>query len=247
MEVVIGTSWPPVLASFLASLVEVAEALAVVLAIGSVRGWRSALMGAALAFLALLGLVLISGFALARVPPDVVQLVVGGLLLLFGLRWLRTAILRAARVIALHDENAAFRRETQKMQWRERSSNRLFDAIAVAAVFQGVMREGAEIGFVVIAVGAAGGILVPAGLAAIGAMIVIVLLGLAVSRPAAWAPENTIKLIVGAMLSGLGTFWAGTGIGAVWLGDEGAVFALIVGYVVLAIVLIVLARSRRLA
>jgi len=246
MELVIETSWPPVVASFMASLVEAVEALTIVLAIGGVRGWRSALLGTALAFLVLLALVVIVGAGVPYIPADLVQLVAGGLLLLFGLRWLRTAILRGARIIAMRDENAAFRRETQKIHWRERSGNRAVDPSAIAAAFQGVMSEGAEIVVVVIAVGAANDMMMPAGLAAVGAMIAVIALGVAMPRPASWVPENAIKLVVGAALSGLGTFWAGTGIGAVWLGGEEAVFALIAAYFVLAIALTALAWSRRL-
>ena len=146
----------PALAAFLGSLVEFVEALTVVLAVGSVRGWRGALGGAGLGLIVLLFLVATLGPALTRIPIAIVQLIVGALLLLFGLRWLRKAILRAAGMVPLHDEEATFASETQSLQ-RGGQVPAGWDKLAVAAAFKIVMLEGIEVVFIVIAVGAAGG------------------------------------------------------------------------------------------
>src|ERR1700758_2658208 len=143
----IGTS---ILASFLASLVECVEALTVVLAVGSVRGWRSALTGTATAIAVLLLIIAALGTALARIPLQAIQLVVGTLLLLFGLRWLRKAILRSAGLIPLHDEQAVFAKSSQALRHLS-SSSTAWDKIAFSATFNITMLEGTEVVFIVIA------------------------------------------------------------------------------------------------
>ncbi|MEO7028307.1 MAG: hypothetical protein ABI147_02760, partial [Acidobacteriaceae bacterium] len=178
----LGTS---VIASFLASLVECVEALTVILAVGSVRGWRSALSGAAAAIGVLLVIILAAGRALTRVPLHIVQLSVGVLLVLFGLRWLRKAILRSAGLIALHDEEAAFAKNAAAMRT---STGRApgWDKLAFSAAFHITMLEGTEVVFIVIAIGAGGtGMLLPAGLGAVAALIVVIALGLMLHRPLA--------------------------------------------------------------
>src|SRR5215472_12345022 len=157
---------PSLTAAFLASLVEFVEALTVVLAVGTVRGWRPALFGTGLALTSLAVLVLALGPALTQIPLDYVQLGVGLLLLLFGLRWLRKAILRAAGVIEFHDEAATYAGETALLKSYGAARNRRWDAVAIGTSFKIVMLEGIEVVFIVIAVGAAGGLLVPAGIGA---------------------------------------------------------------------------------
>jgi uncharacterized membrane protein len=245
MGVAIDAAWPPMLAAFLASLVEFVEALTVVLAVGTVRGWRPALIGTILALAVLLALVAVLGPALTRIPLDLVQLVVGTLLLLFGMRWLRKAILRAAGVIALHDETAAFARETQRLRRQGRNPGARLDTVAVAAAFKIVMLEGIEVVFIVIAVGAAGRMLVPAGIGALAALALVILLGAAIHRPLARLPENALKFTVGVLLSAFGTFWAGKGIGVVWPGGDGALAALVAAFLVAALLLVPLARRAR--
>src|SRR5579871_1532845 len=147
---------PSILAAFLASLVEFVEALTVVLAVGVVRGWQPALIGTALAILALLALVVVFGPALQAIPLDLVQLFVGTLLLLFGMRWLRKAILRSAGVIPLHDEDAIFKKQTRKLEAEGSATPRGLDGIAVATTFKAVVLEGLEVVFIVIATGAVG-------------------------------------------------------------------------------------------
>lgn len=245
MDIATEAAWPPMVAAFLASLVEFVEALTVVLAVGTVRGWRPALAGTTLALAALLGLVIVLGPALTRIPLGLVQLVVGTLLLLFGLRWLRKAILRAAGVIALHDEAAAFAHETQNMQRYGLHMSAGLDRVAVAAAFKIVMLEGIEVVFIVIAIGAAGHTLVPASLGALAALAVVILLGVVVHRPLARVPENTLKFAVGVLLSAFGTFWAGEGIGVIWPGEDKAILVLIGVFLVTALLLVPVARARR--
>ncbi|MBV8184497.1 MAG: TMEM165/GDT1 family protein, partial [Hyphomicrobiales bacterium] len=142
---------PTLLASFLASFVEFVEALTVVLAVGTVRGWRDALGGSGAALVALLVIIAVLGPALTLIPLESVQLVVGGLLLLFGMRWLRKAVLRAAGIIALHDEAEAFAKETDAL--RSKSAGQDFDKEAFLTSFNGVFIEGVEVVFIVLALG----------------------------------------------------------------------------------------------
>jgi uncharacterized membrane protein len=223
---------PIVLASFLASLVEFVEALTVLLAVGSVRGWRWPLAGAGAALLVLLALALCFGRAVMLVPLDLLRLGVGTLLLLFGLRWLRKAILRAAGIIPLHDEDQAFAREAAAMRRRGASAGG-WDAVAFGTCFEIVMLEGLEVLFIVIAVGA-GGFLLPAGIGALAALGVVSMLGVMLHRPLARIPENPLKFTVGVILSAFGTFWVGEGLGIHWPGGDGSVVWLVGGFLAVA-------------
>jgi uncharacterized membrane protein len=233
---------PSVVAAFLASLVEFVEALTVVLAVGVVRGWRPALLGTAFGLAVLFLLVLALGPALARIPLDIVQLAVGTLLLLFGLRWLRKAILRAAGVIALHDEAAAFAAETTLLR-QVGGSGSDWDWVAIGTAFKIVMLEGIEVVFIVIAIGAAGGLLVPAGVGAIAALLVVVLLGVVLHRPLARIPENALKFAVGVLLCAFGAFWVGEGIGVAWPAADWSILALIAGFLAVALLSVPLCRG----
>jgi Ca2+/H+ antiporter, TMEM165/GDT1 family len=221
------------IAAFLAALVEAVEALTVVLAIGAVRGWRWPLFGVLAALTVLLLLCALFGPALAHVPLHLVQTVVGALLLLFGLRWLRKAILRSARIIPFHDEVAAYASAREALTGGARTR---FDGVAFGSAFQIVMLEGIEVVFIVLAVGAGGpGTIAPAAIGALAAIAVIVLLGLIVHRPLARVPENVLKFIVGVMLCAFGTFWVGEGIGIVWRYGDAALIGLMTGYGALAL------------
>jgi len=237
-----------VVAAFLASLVECVEALTVVLAVGSVRGWRSALAGAAAALAALAAIVAALGPALTRIPLHLVQLAVGTMILLFGLRWLRKAILRSAGLIPLHDEVAAFAKNTASM--RDGAGGvRGWDKVAFAAAFNITMLEGTEVVFIVIALGAGGsGLLLPASLGAVGALLAVVALGVALHRPLARVPENTLKFAVGVLLSAFGTFWVGEGAGFAWPGPASAspdlaIPCLVAAYLAIAVGLVPLCRA----
>ena len=210
--------------AFIGSLVEAVEALTIVLAVGTVRGWRPALAGTAagLAFLALL--VIAFGPLLARMPIQYLQLAVGVLLLLFGMRWLRKAILRTAGVIALHDEAAVFDKNCAAL----RAAGPLggWDAVAIITAFKAVVLEGLEVVFIVIAVGAVGGLLLPASLGALAACTLVAIVGCVVYRPLAKIPENTLKFAVGVLLSAFGVFWVGEGLGFHWPGDDLAILGI---------------------
>lgn len=219
-----GISWsigaPAVGAAFAASLVEVVEAFTVVLAVSAIRGWRPAASGA-IAALVLLGLlVLILGPILERVPLQDLQLVIGGLLLLFGLGWLRKAILRAAGVIPLHDEDAAFESEQITQVEAARRRHASLNWIATIATFKAVLLEGLEVVFIVVAVGAGRGLLGAAALGALAACVAVLAVGLVVRRPLSKVPENTLKFGVGVMLSAFGVFWTGEGLGVDWPGQD---------------------------
>jgi len=229
------------LAAFLASLVEFIEALTIVLAVGTVRGWRPALVGAAGGTALLVALVVVLGPLLDRVPISWLQLTVGVLLLLFGMRWLRKAVLRAAAIVPLHDEAAAYAEETQLMK-RAGATHGPWDAIALVTSFKAVVLEGLEVVFIVIAVGAVGGRLIPAALGAGVALLLVVLLGLALHRPLARVPENSLKFAVGVLLSAFGIFWVGEGVGFPWPGEDLAILGLIAGFLAAAWVAIGLCR-----
>src|SRR5437764_4845964 len=208
--------WPAMAAAFLASLVEAVEALTVVLAVATVRGWRPAGSGA-LAGLAILAVIVVAlGPLLDRVPLNLLQLAIGILLLLFGMRWLRKAILRAAGVIPLHDEAIAYATETAQLREQASLDNARLDWLAALASFKAVMLEGLEVVFIVIAVGAGRGLVVPASVGAIAACLLCAALGFAIHRPLARVPENTLKFVVGVMLSAFGVFWIGESFGVDW-------------------------------
>ncbi|HEY5299636.1 MAG TPA: hypothetical protein VIJ55_03070 [Acetobacteraceae bacterium] len=245
MTVTWAHAGPSMLAAFLASLVEFIEALTVVLAVGAIRGWRGAIGGSGAALLLLLAIVVAVGPALTRIPLDMVQLGLGTLLLLFGMRWLRKSILRAAGVIALHDEDAAYARESAALRGLG-GIGAGWDRIAVATSFKITMMEGTEVVFIVIAVGAAGnGLLVPAGLGALAALLVVVGLGIALHRPVAMIPENVLKFAVGVLLSAFGTFWVGEGMGMAWPGADWSLLALVAGFLLTALAATLLCRRVR--
>jgi uncharacterized membrane protein len=225
---------PPLLAAFLASLVEFVEALTIVLAVGTISGWRPALGGAAAATALLAALVIVLGPALRLVPLEVLELAIGVLLLLFGARWLRKAILRSAGLVALHDETAAFAAATERA--------RVERALAFVTAFKAVALEGLEVIFIVIAVGSVGDLLVPASLGAGLALLMVVALAVVLHRPLAQVPENALKFTVGVMLASFGTFWTGEGLGLRWPNGDWAILILVAGWGSLAFVLIQLVR-----
>ncbi|MER9233228.1 TMEM165/GDT1 family protein [Mesorhizobium sp. M0622] len=218
---------PAVSAAFLASLVEVVEAFTIVLAVGVVRGWRPAVIGAGAALALLALLVLTLGPLLDRVPLHALQLVIGVLLLLFGLRWLRKAILRAAGVLALHDEVKAFAEEEAQLREARRSPEAHLGWLAGMTAFKAVVLEGLEVVFIVIAVGAGRGLLLPAAIGALAACVLVLAIGVVIHRPLAQVPENTLKFGVGVMLSAFGVFWTGEGLGIDWPGHDLAILAFV--------------------
>jgi uncharacterized membrane protein len=225
--------------------VEFVEALTVVLAVGVVRGWRGALVGSGAAALTLLAMIALLGPLLTRIPLDTIQLAVGTLLLLFGMRWLRKAILRAAGIIAMHDEASIFAEQEAALRQMEGSRGGL-DTVAVITAFKIIMLEGIEVVFIVIALGAAGkGLLIPAGLGALAALLVVVAVGTAVHRPLSRVPENTLKFVVGVLLSAFGAFWVGEGLGLTWPGEDWSIPGLMVGFLAGALIAVRMARATR--
>jgi uncharacterized membrane protein len=206
------------LAAFLASFVEFVEAMTVVLAVGVARGWRNALAGATAATLVLTGVLAIVG-PRAALPAAPLRAVIGVLTLLFGLRWLRKAVLRAAGLIALHDEAAAYAQTRESLSGKHVAG---WDGVALAAAFQIVLMEGSEVALIVAAVAAGGGAFMPASIGALGALVAVMLLGVTLHRPMTRIPENAMKCGVGIMLCAFGTFWAGEAVGARWPGGEWA-------------------------
>ncbi|HWZ73783.1 MAG TPA: hypothetical protein VN326_20180 [Casimicrobiaceae bacterium] len=227
------TAAPAVGAAFVASLVEVVEAFTIVLAAGTLRGWRGAVAGTAAGLAALALIVVGLGPLLDQVPLHSLQLIIGVLLLLFGMGWLRKAVLRAAGIIALHDENAAFAAETANLSDTSAPRRRGFDWLGGVMAFKAVLLEGLEVVFIVIAVGAGRGLMLPASLGALAACIVVLAIGAVVHRPLARVPENTLKFAVGVILCAFGIFWTGEGLGIAWPGGDltilffGAAFLLV--------------------
>jgi uncharacterized membrane protein len=216
-----------VTAAFLASLVEAVEALTIVLAVAIVRGLRPALLGA-IGGLAVLALIIVAlGPLLDRVPLNVLQIAIGILLLLFGMRWLRKAILRAAGRIPLHDETIAFASETEELRAQARRHEQRLDWLAGVASFKAVLLEGLEVVFIVIALSAGRGVLWPVSAAAFAACGLVALSGVFLHRPLTRVPENALKFAVGVMLSAFGLFWTGEGFGVHWPGADLAILGFI--------------------
>ena len=210
--------------SFLASAVEFVEATTIVLAVGVTRGWRAPLAGAALAALTLGVIVGTLGVALINVIPEHLLLgVVGTLLLLFGLRWLRKAVLRFAGIVALHDEEEIYRREVAELAAQGLRRNQ-WDWVGMVVSYKAVLLEGIEVAFIVIAFGAKGVDAMNAAiLGAIAAGIIVVGIASVLRAPLTAVPENWLKFGVGAMLSTFGVFWFGEGVGAHWPGDAASI------------------------
>jgi uncharacterized membrane protein len=214
-------------AAFLASAVEMVEALTIVLAVGVTRGWRSALVGTGAAAVALAVVVVALGPALASVPIDSLRLVIGGLLLVFGLQWLRKAILRASGLKGLHDEDAIFEAQRRAAVTADRGTSAI-DWYTFTVSFKGVFLEGLEVAFIVVTFGSANHHVALAAVGAAAAAVVVLVAGLALHRPLSRVPENTMKYAVGAMLTTFGIFWAGEGAGVAWPGGDAALPALLV-------------------
>ena len=219
-------------ATFLASAVEAVEALTIVLAVGVVRGWRSTLAGVGAASLALAAIVAGLGPALQHIPIGTLRLVVGALLLAFGLQWLRKAILRASGYKPLHDEAEAFSREREQAGAAVTAGTARIDWYSFTVAFKGVLLEGLEVAFIVISFGATNGRLGLAAAAAMAAGALVVVAGLVARRPLERVPENALKFGVGVMLTSFGIFWGGEGAGIDWPGGDLALLA-VVGWVAL--------------
>ena len=226
-----------VTAAYLASFVEVVEAFTIVLAVALTRSWRPALVGTGLALLVLAAIVIILGPVLGLIPIHVLQFAVGVLLILFGMRWLRKAILRTLGVIALHDEEKAFAEESEELH--RLAMDRRADYLAGLVAFKAVLLEGVEVVFIVIAVGTARGLTLYASFGALAAFLSVGAIGFAVHRPLSQIPENTLKFVVGLMLTTFGIFWTAEGLGAEWPGGDLSLIGL---FMIIAIAALALTR-----
>ena len=236
-----------VLGSFLASAVEMVEALTIVLGVGVVRGWRSTLFGVGAAAVVLAGWIATIGPALGSIPLDALRLVVGALLLVFGLQWLRKAILRSSGYKALHDEEEAFREGREQAAAAGTDQRAGLDWYSFTVAFKGVLLEGLEVVFIVISFGAAQGRFGPAVLGAAAAVVIVVAAGLLVRGPLERVPENSLKFAVGLLLTSFGTFWAAEGAGVDWPGDELSLLAVIAFVGALSFGLVRSLRRQRLS
>ena len=233
------------LAAFLASAVEMVEALTIVLAVGVTRGWRSALAGVGAATVTLAAIVAALGPALHQVPIDALRLVVGFLLLAFGLQWLRKAILRASGFKALHDEDEIFAREREQAGGARGDRRLGLDWYSFVLCFKGVLLEGLEVAFIVVTFGSTQGNVPLAAGAAGAALVLVAAVGAVVRAPLSRVPENTLKFAVGTMLTTFGIFWAAEGTGVSWPGGELALLG-VLGFVALSsLALVRLLRRQR--
>ncbi len=234
------------LSAGLASAVEFVEALTIVLAVGLTRQWRSTLVGVAAAALALgVGVAVFGAALVAFVPIDALRLVVGGFLLVFGLQWVRKAVLRAAGRKALHDEDAIFAREREEAAQHGVVVQGM-DWYAFTVAFKGVFLEGAEVAFIVVTFGTNAKNIPLAALGALVAAVLVIGAGAALHRPLSAVPENTLKFAVGLMLTTFGAFWAGEGLGVSWPGEDLAILGLLAIFVAAAWLAVWAVRPRPL-
>jgi uncharacterized membrane protein len=235
-----------VAAVFLACAVEMVEALTIVLAVALTRGWRSVRLGIGAALFTLAVVVALLGPALTVLPLDVLRVVVGFLLLAFGLQWLRKAVLRSAGYLPLHDEDRIFEREVAATRIdSDSSAGEQHDWYAFTLSFKGVFLEGLEVAFIVVTFGAAHHDFPLIIGAALAALLVVVSVGVVVHHPLSRVPENTLKFGVGLMLVSFGTFWGAEGTGAAWPGGDAALLALIALYTSVAFLLVGWLRHER--
>ncbi|MBO0813272.1 MAG: hypothetical protein J2P23_14680 [Microlunatus sp.] len=235
-------------AVFLACLVEAVEATTIVIAAGASRNWRSALMGTVAAVIVLCAIVAVAGPAIMLLPLAILRVVVGGLLLVFGLQWLRKAVLRASGVKALHDEDAIYRREVAAASAAaSRSRAGISDWYAFTLSFKGVLLEGLEVVFIVLTFATNQGNLPVAIIASLAAILVVVTMGVIVRGPLARVPENTLKFIVGVMLTSFGLFWGAEGVGAHWPGSDAALLVMAPAVLIFCLALTWLFRRRKAA
>lgn len=242
-----------VLAAFLASAVEMVEALTIVLAVGVTRGWRSTLTGVVTATLALAVVIAALGPALTKIPIKGLQVVVGTLLLIFGLQWLRKAIMRASGYKAVHDEDAIYKKELEEARQAGTVTRAGMDWYSFTLSFKGVFLEGLEVAFIVLTFGgtftengvqhASKGI-VSAAIGAAAAIIIVGIVGVLVHAPLSRVPENTMKFAVGAMLTTFGTFWGAEGAGVNWPGQDGAILAVLAFVLVVSLGLVALLKQQ---
>jgi uncharacterized membrane protein len=220
-----------VVAVFVASAVEMVEALTIVVAVGHTEGWRSALQGSAVAFLSLAALVAALGPALVHFPIDALRLLVGGVLLIFGLQWLRKAILRTVGLKAKHDEDRIYEETVHSIEDDQPSAERR--RVAFVLAFKGVFLEGLEVVIIVLTLGTSARHLGLAALSALAALVLVGAVGVVVARQLSRVPENAMKMTVGVLLVSYGTFFSGEGLKIRWPGGDGTLLVMVGGYAVI--------------
>jgi uncharacterized membrane protein len=239
---------PLILTVFIACAVEAVEALTIILAAGITREWRSTFQGMGAALVALAVITAAIGPAVSHLPLTPLRLVVGALLAIFGLQWLRKAVLRATGYKALHDEASAYLREVTAAKEAAVVSKRgVNDWYAFTLSFKGVLLEGLEVVFIVITFGTNQKNVGAAVIGAVAAIVVITITGIAVRAPLTKVPENWMKFAVGVMLTSFGTFWGAEGAGVAWPGNDGALLVLVPVVALFAAACIVWLRSRKFA
>jgi uncharacterized membrane protein len=239
---------PLILTVFVACAVEAIEALTIVLATGITREWKSTLQGMAAALVTLAVITAAVGPAISYLPLTALRLVIGALLAIFGLQWLRKAVLRATGYKALHDEASAYLREVTAAEAATRQSKRgVSDWYSFTLAFKGVLLEGLEVVFIVITFGDNQKNIGAAVIGAAAAIIVVTIAGIAVKAPLTKVPENWMKLVVGVMLTSFGTFWGAEGAGVSWPGNDAALLVLIPVVAIFAAACIFWLRSRKVA
>lgn len=236
------------LAVYLACLVEGVEATTIVLAVGTARDWHSSLAGAAVGFVALAVITAVLGPAITVIPIDALRLFVGAILLIFGLQWLRKAILRASGYKALHDEDAIFREQLAAARAVPGAARSIVgDWYSFTLAFKAVLLEGLEVVFIVLTFGGNQHAIPLAAAAGGAATVTVVAAGVALRAPLARVPENSLKFVVGIMLVGFGLFWGVEGAGVDWPGGDAALLGLIPAIALYALGLVALLRHRRAA
>jgi uncharacterized membrane protein len=238
-----GSQWALAVSVFLACAVEAVEAVTIVLAVGTTRSWRSALYGVGAGVVALAVVVAALGPAVSSIPIGALRVVVGGLLLVFGLQWLRKAVLRAAGLKALHDEDAIFEREAAAARDSSTGAPGRVDGYAFTIACKGVLLEGLEVVFIVLTFGSNQHDVGLATLAALAAVLAVVGAAVAIRAPLARVPENTMKFAVGVLLSSYGCFWLAEGAGAHWPGGDASLLWLIPGIALFALALVAWLRG----
>ena len=229
-------------AVFLACAVEMVEALTIVFAVGHTRGWRSAFEGVGAALVALTALVAAFGPALIHVPLTWLRLIVGGVLLIFGMQWLRKAILRSSGLKAKHDEDAIYQETVAELQNSAPGANR--DRIAFVMAFKGVFLEGLEVVITVLTLGTSAHRLGLAAVTAAVALIIVAVIGAIVAKQLSSVPENAMKMSVGVLLVTYGTFWVGEGLKVRWPGNDTFLLAFVGIYTVVCWVLVTLIKPK---
>lgn len=242
-----GATWGLATATFAASFVEFVEALTIVVAMGTTRGWRSALAGTLAAVGALVVFTIAAGYALSTwLPEAALQLVVGTLLLIFGLQWLRKAILRSSGLKAMHDEDEEFQAQTETARQAGAAKRSGIDWFGFVVSFKGVFLEGVEVVFIVITFGLSASNMPVAVSGAAAAGLLVLTVGVVLRRPLAAVPENTLKFGVGLLLASFGTYWAVEGLGVFtsgseslhWPGGDWAIVVLLAAWVLLSLVFV---------